>query len=110
MDKFLFNLKQLPRFEIRLGKLARYGNNFVQKRVDILMAVDLVRLSWAKQISKAILVTGDSDFVPAIQAAKDAGVLVSLYYSPLSIHDELLSVVDERFVITENLIDSIKRK
>jgi len=32
-------------------------------------------MSWDHQITKAVLVTGDSDFVPAIQAAKDAGVL-----------------------------------
>ena len=74
------------------------------------MAVDLVRLSWDKQISKAILVTGDSDFVPAIEAAKDAGVLVQLYYSKSSIHDELLSVVDERECISKELIDSVARE
>ena len=110
MDKFVFTLRRLPRFEVRLGKLSKVGDSFVQKRVDILMAVDLVRLSWGKQISKAILVTGDSDFVPAIEAAKDAGVLAHLFYSPTSIHDELLSIVDERNVITQEIIDSVTRE
>jgi len=110
MDMFVFTLRRLPRFEVRLGKLSKIGDSFIQKRVDILMAVDLVRLSWGKQISKAILVTGDSDFVPAIEAAKDAGVLVQLFYSSSSIHDELLSVVDERIIIDDDLIKSVVMK
>ena len=95
MDRFIYVLRKLPRFEVRLGKLGWSNGELVQKRVDILLAVDLVRLSWGKQIKKAILVTGDSDFVPAVVAAKDAGVLIQLYYSHVSIHDELLSTVDK---------------
>ena len=108
MDKFIYTLQKLPRFEVRLGKLGWSGGELVQKRVDILLAVDLVRLSWDKQIGKAVLITGDSDFVPAVLAAKDAGVLVQLYYSPTSIHDELLSAVDESFQITRDLVEQCK--
>ncbi|UCG69597.1 MAG: NYN domain-containing protein [Thermoplasmata archaeon] len=108
MDRFIYTLRKLPRFEVRLGKLGRIGGEFVQKRVDILMAVDLVRMSWGRQIGKAIMVTGDSDFVPAIEAAKDAGVLVQLYYSRSAIHDELLMAVDDCFEITKELIESCK--
>ena len=108
MDRFIYTLRKLPRFEVRLGKLGRIGGEFVQKRVDILMAVDLVRMSWGRQIGKAILITGDSDFVPAVEAAKDAGVLVQLYYSRSSIHDELLLAVDDTFEFTRELIESCK--
>ncbi len=110
MDKFIYTLRRLPRFEVRLGKLGWAGGELVQKRVDILLTVDLVRMSWGRLIGTAILVTGDGDFVPAVEAAKDAGVLVQLYYSRSSIHDELLSAVDESFVITEELIDSCRMK
>jgi uncharacterized LabA/DUF88 family protein len=71
--------------------------------------VDLLRMSCTRVIGKAVLVTGDSDFVPAIEAAKEMGVLITLYYSPSSIHDELLSAVDESFVITEALIRQVER-
>lgn len=108
MDSFIYNLKKLPRFQFRQGKLQRIGNEFKQKRVDIWMAVDLVRMSSSKQIDKAILITGDSDLVPAIEAARDSGVVVELYYSPNSRHDELLQSCDERFEITRNLIDKVK--
>jgi len=114
-DKFVFSLKRLNRFEVRLGKLIHVPSTeeYVQKRVDVLLSVDLVRMSWDHQIGKAILVTGDSDFVPAIQAAKDAGVLTVLYYSrahpQVSALDELLYACDERVEITQDLIDSSLR-
>ncbi|MEK7996446.1 MAG: NYN domain-containing protein [Planctomycetota bacterium] len=108
MDSFISVLKRLPRFQVRLGKLQRIGNQFKQKRVDIWMAVDLVRMSANRQIEKAILITGDSDLVPAIEAARDSGVVVSLYYSPNARHDELLQACDERYEITRSLIDKVK--
>jgi uncharacterized LabA/DUF88 family protein len=108
MDRFIFNLKKLPRFQFRQGKLQRIGAELKQKRVDIWMAVDLVRMSSNRQIEKAILVTGDSDLVPAIEAAKDEGVVVVLFYSPNSRHDELLQACDERYEITRDLIEKTK--
>jgi uncharacterized LabA/DUF88 family protein len=109
-DRFIYRLKSLPRFEVRLGRLRRIGREYEQKRVDVMLSVDLVRLSWAQQIRKAVLVTGDSDYVPAIQAAKDAGVLVVLYYCRnLPVHDELLLACDDRHEITQDLINSVLR-
>ena len=109
MDKFVYTLRKLPRFEVKLGRLGCVGGEFIQKRVDIALAVDLVRLSYGRLIGKAVVVTGDSDFVPAVEAAKDAGVLTILYYSPSSIHDELLSAVDESVNIGQNLINQVAR-
>ena len=60
-------------------------------------------------IQKAVIVTGDSDFLPAIEAAKEAGVLVTLFYSQSSIHDELLSAVDESAVMDQELISQVAR-
>jgi len=108
MDRFIFNLKKLPRFQFRQGKLQKIGGEFKQKRVDILMAVDLVRMSSSHQIEKAVLVTGDSDLVPAIEAARDAGVVVVLYYSEKARHNELLQACDERYEITRDLVEKTK--
>jgi uncharacterized LabA/DUF88 family protein len=95
---------------MRFGKLRKNKDGtYEQKRVDILLVVELVRLSWSDQIRYAVIVTGDSDFVPAIEAAKDAGVITKLYYSRRSVHDELLSVVDERCEMDQAFFDSVKR-
>ncbi|MCX6814315.1 MAG: NYN domain-containing protein, partial [Candidatus Aenigmarchaeota archaeon] len=82
MDKFIYSLKKLPRFEIRLGNLIKlpYGG-FKQKGVDIKLTIDLVKLSIRRDIQKAVLVACDSDFVPAVQEAKNEGVLVFSCFS-----------------------------
>lgn len=108
MDSFIFNLRKLPRLQVRQGKLQKIGDQFHQKRVDIWMAVDLVRMSSSRQIEKTVLITGDSDLVPAIEVARDCGVVVVLYYSPNSRHDELLQACDERYEITRSLIDTVR--
>jgi uncharacterized LabA/DUF88 family protein len=108
MDRFIYSLKKISRFEVRLGKLSHIHGEFVQKRVDVLLSVDLVRMSWGRQIQRAVLLSGDSDLVPAVQAAKDAGVLTQVYYSKRSVHDELLQACDDRFEITREFINSVK--
>lgn len=108
--KFREIVENLPRFQMRFGKLSKNRDGlFEQKRVDILMAVELVRLSWSHQIGYAIIVSGDSDFVPAIEAAKDAGVITTLYYSKKSVHNELLSAVDEKYEMNQSFFESVRR-
>jgi len=111
-NKFAGKVEALPRFQMRYGKLRKNKDDgtYEQKRVDILLAVELVRLSWAGQIGYAIIITGDSDFVPAIEAAKDAGVITKLYYSRRAVHDELLSAVDERCEMDGAFVESVKRE
>ena len=113
-DGFRKALEREPRFQVRLGRLSKHlgpGGNpvFRQKMVDILLTCDILKLSLEKQISRAVLVAGDSDYVPAIQIARDAGVVVQLYYcrKPLP-HDQLLEACDERVCIDQSLIDKIR--
>lgn len=112
-DRFLNNLERnVTRFQSRLGRLQRLqtpkGDKFSQKMVDVLLAVDLVRLSSERQIQRAVLIAGDSDFVPAIQVARDAGVVVQLYHgdNPRP-HWQLLQNCDERYIIGQDMINSI---
>jgi len=114
MNIFIEELKKLPNFGIRLGKLKKrsdkYGNvHFVQKRVDILLAVDLIRLGLKGRIDCAILVTGDNDFVPAIELLQDEGIVVHLYCTYDRLSQELYNTCDERFEITKELIDASKQ-
>lgn len=106
MQKFLANIRRLPRFEVKLGKLQFIGGQFRQKMVDVLMSLDITNMSFEKQIQHVVLVAGDSDFIPAIKKAKDYGIVVHLYYHPSSVHNEILDEVDELHKIDENLINS----
>lgn len=70
----------------------------------------MVLLASKQRITHAAIVTGDSDFLPAIRAAKQEGVITKLYYSGMfTPHDDLFSEVDERIQITSDLIRKILR-
>lgn len=45
-----------------------------QKGVDIKIGLDIASLSYKKQVKKIILVSGDSDFVPAAKLARREGI------------------------------------
>lgn len=96
----------MPRFEFREGKLVKRGGEFRQKRVDTLICVDLVHLTFSGKIEKAILVSGDSDLSPGVKKIKDSMVITKLVYSHQSCSDELYGLCDERQEITKEIIES----
>lgn len=109
---FFASLERLPRYTVKLGRLAvrydRRGNRrFEQKQVDILLGVDLVQLAAKQNIQEAVLVAGDSDFIPAIVAAKAEGVLVKLFHGA-NPHNELWQESDERTRIDRKLMDAVQ--
>ena len=108
VHKFLTKIKRLPRFEVKLGRLQMIGNQFRQKMVDVLMSLDITTMSYENQIQHAVLIAGDSDFIPAIKRAKDYGIIVHLYYHPSSVHNEILDEIDELHEMNINLINKCK--
>ena len=111
---FYTALDRLPRFSVRLGRLAPRGleldgtPRYEQKRVDILLGVDLVLLAAKGQIQQAILFAGDSDFIPAVEIARNEGVLVRLFHGN-NCHSDLWQEVDERVKIDQSFITPIIR-
>lgn len=114
---FFHMLSRLDRFEVRQGKLAFRGQDrstgksiFEQKQVDIKLAVDLVLLASKRQITRAAIVTGDSDFLPAVQAAKNEGVLIHLFHGSggNQPHRDLWDTADSRTAITADLVNSLQ--
>ncbi len=98
-ELFMGEITKLERWAVRLGKLQRrrdgYKEYYEQKRVDVLLSVDMVRHSAAGHIQHAIVVAGDSDFIPAIEATKDSGATVTLWYGEENtVHKDLLSLAD----------------
>lgn len=101
--RFTEALRSLRRFELREGHLAFRGHDsqgrpiFQQKRVDLLLGLDFALLSGKGQISHIALVAGDSDYIPAVQAAKHESVSIWLFHGPQpSYHRDLWQEVDER--------------
>lgn len=99
-DRFVTELEDLDRWSVRLGKLERRRGDgrdvFAQKRVDVLLAVDMVRHAAAGHIQHAVVVAGDSDFIPAVLAAKECGATVTIWCArDRTPHRELLVAADE---------------
>jgi len=99
-DKFTAAIQMLPRFECRFGRLEKRTVSgtvvyYEQKRVDVMLAIDLVNLSSKHLITHAAILTGDSDLIPAIQMAKNDGIITHLFYSDIGTSNDLKQVCDE---------------
>jgi uncharacterized LabA/DUF88 family protein len=66
----------LPAVKVRLGNLNRQGQ---QKGVDALLRSDLETLASNGAITRAALLAGDEDMLPAVEAAQSYGVEVHLW-------------------------------
>jgi len=116
-------LRNLPRFDVREGRLVFRGFDkagkqiFQQKRVDLLLGLDFALLSSKRQITHVAVVSGDSDLLPALKVAKEEGILVWLFHGPRkSKRDgsstyayELWQAADERFEIDQDFMNRVKR-
>jgi len=100
--EFLEELKKLRKVAIRLGILADWGGweiqpskqkallnkeitvddltekdvyyDVIQKGVDIKIGLDIASLAYKKLVKKIVLISGDSDFVPAAKLARREGI------------------------------------
>jgi uncharacterized LabA/DUF88 family protein len=69
-------IAQMPWVKLRLGNLNARGQ---QKGVDAQIRADMEALARHRAITDAVLVAGDEDMVPAIEAAQAYGVRVHLW-------------------------------
>lgn len=103
MTEFLEELKKRRKFALRMGKLAdaqayytirpkiikklcngtmQFSNlseaDFMidvdQKGVDIKIGIDIASIAYKKQVDQIVLISGDSDFVPAAKLARREGI------------------------------------
>jgi uncharacterized LabA/DUF88 family protein len=111
-SRFFDGLGRIPRFEVRLGRLARHGPDkagkyiYGQKMVDVLLSIDIVRMAAKNRITHAALLAGDSDFVPALRLAKEESVVLCLFHGTKA-HRDLWQVADERMPIDADFIRSV---
>jgi len=66
-----------------------------QKQVDLKIGLDVAWLSSKNIVDKILLISGDSDFIPAMKHARREGLQVLLDYMGNRIKSELLEHVDE---------------
>ena len=75
-QSFFYFINRLPYFELRKGRMLQ-GR---QKGVDVRIAIDMLTYGFTDKYDVAILVSGDSDLVPAVEAVKAQGKHVELAF------------------------------
>jgi uncharacterized LabA/DUF88 family protein len=125
---FLRDLKIMPRVAFRSGTLSWNGwnipptkikllinkiqqgqnltaqdvvPNLRQKKVDIKIGLDMAWLSSKRIVDKIVLITSDSDFVPAMKMARKEGVMIFLLHFDHNVKEELKEHCDG--IISVNL-------
>lgn len=123
MNDFLDELKHHRKFAIRLGRLSEsqlhytlnhevtkkllrgdisidditktdLDLNIEQKGVDMRIGVDISSLAFKKQVDQIILISGDSDFVPAAKQARREGIDFILDPMGATIKEDLYEHID----------------
>lgn len=119
-QSFHDGLQFLPRFEVILGDVVERQSECPhchkeivsreQKRVDVQLAVQMVHLATARQVDMIVLVAGDRDFIPSLEIAKYAGVVVKLVHGPkITTSTDLRFHADENFELTQNYLSEFIR-
>lgn len=100
--KFFHSIERTPGIQLRLGHLVERSGHQIQKGVDTLLTLDLVRLAGRSAFSTAILVVNDRDFAGAITAAQDFGVRVLIATpSQQTVAEELTRLADDVIFISK---------
>jgi uncharacterized LabA/DUF88 family protein len=114
---------RLPRFIVREGRLKFKGLDankepiFQQKRVDLMLGLDIALLSAKHQVTHIAIIAGDSDLLPAFEVARSESISVWLFHGPRtskidgssSYAGELWTAADERHEIDMAFMKSIER-
>lgn len=68
--------------------------NIEQKGVDLRIGLDISRLSLRQIVQAILIVTGDSDMIPALKFARREGMRVYLHYADMPVRGELKAHAD----------------
>lgn len=115
-DKWLSDLAKLERFAVRRGTLGFRGWKpkkvpiaataltdsdfspiFEQKGVDMRIGLDIATFAERQSVERILLVSGDTDMIPAMKQARKAGIEVGLIQLPQptrDLHDTLQAHCD----------------
>ena len=106
--RFFATLQRLPKYKVREGRLMYRGTDvqgkpiFQQKRVDLMIGLDIAGLAAKKRITHVAVFSGDSDLLPAVEEAQREGVTVWLVHGPAGTYaPELWDMADERFSVDD---------
>ena len=100
-EQAYFNIKPSSMRKLLKGSLnienlteADFAIEIKQKGVDMRIGVDIASVTFKKQVDRIILISGDSDFVPAAKQARREGIDFILDPMRTTIKDDLFEHID----------------
>lgn len=101
--------KENPKFQLILGKYLKKnikcfncGNvihTHEEKETDVRIATQIVADAYEKNCDVAIIVSADSDMIPAVELAKQAGQRVYIYFPPNHYSSNLAAMANGKAVL-----------
>jgi uncharacterized LabA/DUF88 family protein len=97
VESSLDQIRSLPGFFVRTGTVPGRdrGKKREQKEIDVMIGVDMVRHALKGNIKRAVLISGDLDLRPAVEALVEEGVVVEVWYHASRIAQGLPSAADK---------------
>lgn len=111
LQKFLNAIQRKPYFSVVLGRLEmRPGNIYVEKGVDIALAIDLLDLAYHNTYDTAILITGDGDFSRAVEIVQRMGKHVENASPRSCLSHHLQNTCDRTIILDAAYLDDCWRR
>jgi uncharacterized LabA/DUF88 family protein len=109
--RFFEKLKEIPNFNLVLCKLLKRRVKdsdeyyYVIKEDDIHMAVDIMEGACNNEFDVAIIVSGDGDFVPVVEAIQKRGKIVENIYFRKTSSRNLKEHCNKSLELTREILD-----
>jgi uncharacterized LabA/DUF88 family protein len=100
-EGFLNELQKLG-IKVKTMPLKKTPEGYIEKGVDVLLATDMVSLAFRNAYDTAILVSGDSDYVPVVEEIQELGKRVENASFKRTSSYELRKVCDA-FLLLDNV-------
>ena len=71
------------------------GNDAIEKKIDIKMAIDIISLAYENAFDTAVLLSGDGDFIPVVNKLKEMNKPVELWGFKYSLSHALMNKIEE---------------
>ena len=121
-EGFYQRLERLDRFEVKQGRLAFRGHDentgkpvLEQKQVDVLLAIEMVYAAARRSVDAIVLLSGDGDFLPAVELVKREGLTIALVHGPrsgpqLTVQESLWAAADLRLPLDMTFLEPLLRE
>jgi len=93
-EAYFNEIREIYGTHVRLGSLTGSAKNKRQKKVDILLAVDMMNHATRRTMSKAILLAGDRDFEPVVESLVEMGLIIEVAGDERHTSKDLASAAD----------------